>query len=131
MKNILKIKLMKKTLSVILISIFVIINVLLYYDLAMKGLRQITPVEYSIQYTTPLTPSQQTTIINYMINQFPSQCRPNSISVSKQTVYVKMTSACLTGDGLKHISDITLSSKNQQPDEVKTIYLDNNQIYPN
>ena len=90
-----------------------------------------TPVEYSIQYTTPLTPSQQMTIVNCMINQFSSQCKPNSISVSVQTVYVKMTSACLTGDGLKHISDMTLQSKHQTPNEVKTIYLDNNQIYPN
>ena len=100
-------------------------------ELARKGLEQITPVEYSIQYTTPLTPSQQMTIVNCMINQFSSQCKPNSISVSVQTVYVKMTSACLTGDGLKHISDMTLQSKHQTPNEVKTIYLDNNQIYPN
>lgn len=121
-------------LLLIIITAFIIISswmIIRINELARKGLEQITPVEYSIQYTTPLTPSQQMTIVNYMINQFSSQCKPNSISVSVQTVYVRMTSACLTGDVLKHISDMTLQSKHQTPNEVKTIYLDNNQIYPN
>ena len=128
MKNIYNYLLLIIITDFIIISSWMIIRI---NELARKGLEQITPVEYSIQYTTPLTPSQQMTIVNYMINQFSSQCKPNSISVSVQTVYVRMTSACLTGDVLKHISDMTLQSKHQTPNEVKTIYLDNNQIYPN
>ena len=82
---------------------------------------------YTIKYTNVLNPAQETQLANHMINHFNFQCSPSSITVNPQGVQVKMTSACLTGEGLKKVSDDTLGE--QLKAEVESIQLDGNVIW--
>ena len=84
-------------------------------------------VQYIIKYTNALTPAQRATLGNNMISHFNFQCSPSNISVSTQTVGVKMANPCLTGDQLKKISDDTLG--NQLRADVDSIELDGNVIW--
>lgn len=83
--------------------------------------------EYIIIYTKPLTPYQRTEISTHMINKFGGACKPNSIIVSTQSVGVRLSSPCLTGEQLKKISDDTLVSSKA---DITCIKLDGNQIWP-
>jgi hypothetical protein len=43
-----------------------------------------------------------------MFMKFPSDCRPSRVSVCQQSAKIKMSSACLTGEQIKKVSDNTL-----------------------
>jgi hypothetical protein len=75
----------------------------------LKKLIGMDVVEYDILYTNPLSLSQRTRLMNNMFMKFPSDCRPSRVSVGQQSVNITMSSACLTGEQLKKVSDDTLS----------------------
>jgi hypothetical protein len=75
----------------------------------LKKLIGIDIVEYDILYTNPLSIGQRTRLMNNMIGKFYGNCRPSKIIVRQQSVNITMSSACLTGEQLKSISDNTLS----------------------
>lgn len=92
----------------------------------LKKLVGISVSEYTIFYTNELTASQVTTIANRMINHFSFSCKPNRISVSRQTATIDFQNACITGEQLKKVSDDTLA-----PDkvEISRITLDGSEIW--
>ena len=92
----------------------------------LKRLIGISVSEYTIFYTNALTVGEVTQISQRMINHFGPNCRPNRISVSRQTATIDFQNACMTGEQLKKVSDDTLA-----PDqvEVSRITLDGNQIW--
>jgi hypothetical protein len=92
----------------------------------IKKLAGITSVEYIIHYSEPLTMSQRTQLLNNMINKFIGTCKPNMITVSTQSVTLRLKNPCLTGDGLKIISDGSLSPSVATID---SITLDGNKIW--
>ena len=75
----------------------------------LKKLIGMDVVEYDILYTNTLSLSQRTRLMNNMFMKFPSNCRPSRVSVGQQSVSITMSSACLTGEQLKKVSDDTLS----------------------
>jgi hypothetical protein len=91
----------------------------------LKKLIGITSVEYIIHYSEPLTMSQRTQLLNNMINKFVGTCKPNKITVSTQSVTLRLEKPCLTGNGLKMISDGALSPSVATID---SITLDGNKI---
>lgn len=92
----------------------------------LKRLIGIDVYEYTIFYTNPLTPSEVTTIANRMINHFGFECRPNRISVSRQTATIDFQNACMTGEQLKKVSDDTLSPNKV---EITSITLNGSEIW--
>lgn len=93
----------------------------------LKKLVGITVYEYTIFYTDELTASQVTQISQSMIRHFSSDCRPNRISVSRQTAIIDFQNPCMTGEQLKKVSDDTLA-----PNKVliTSITLNGDQIWP-
>ena len=75
----------------------------------LKKLIGMDVVEYDILYTNPLSIGQRTRLANNMFMKFPSDCRPSRVIVGQQSVNITMSSACLTGEQLKKVSDDTLS----------------------
>jgi hypothetical protein len=75
----------------------------------LKKLIGMDVVEYDILYTNSLSISQRTRLANNMFMKFPSDCRPSRVIVGQQSVNITMSSACLTGEQLKKVSDDTLS----------------------
>jgi hypothetical protein len=75
----------------------------------LKKLIGMDVVEYDILYTNSLSISQRTRLANNMFMKFPSDCRPSRVIVGQQSVSITMSSACLTGEQLKKVSDDTLS----------------------
>jgi hypothetical protein len=76
----------------------------------LKKLIGMDVVEYDILYTNSLSISQRTRLANNMFMKFPSDCRPSRVIVGQQSVSITMSSACLTGEQLKKVSDDTLST---------------------
>lgn len=81
---------------------------------------------YTIKYVIALTPGQISTLSSHMITKFPSNCRPNSISVSHQSATITMSNPCLSGEQLKKVSDDTLA---QSIADIDAIDLDGNEIW--
>ena len=92
----------------------------------LKRLVGIDVYEYTIFYTNPLTIAEVTQLANNMIRYFGSDCRPNRISVSRQTATIDFQNDCMRAEELKKISDDTLS-----PDKVDitSITLNGNEIW--
>ena len=82
-------------------------------------------VVYRIEYVNQLNQSQIVTIANRMIVNFPSNCRPSSLSVNSTTAYVSFGSTCMSGEDLKNVSLRTV------PDApVRKIFIGNRVIWP-
>ena len=75
----------------------------------LKRLVGIDVYEYTIFYTNPLTIAEVTQLSNNMFRRFSSACRPNRISVSRQTATIDFQNACMTAEQLKKVSDDTLA----------------------
>lgn len=84
--------------------------------------------QYLIHYLDSLSASQRMAIVTTMVNKFPPNCKPSTISVSTDSAMITMSSPCLTGEQLKSISDSTFQSKNIPVAQIKQIDLNGNQI---
>ena len=92
----------------------------------LKRLVGMDVYEYTIFYTNPLTIAEVTQLANNMIRHFGFECRPNRISVSRQTATIDFQNACMTGEQLKKVSDDTLGPK---PPEITSITLNGNEVW--
>ena len=92
----------------------------------LKRLIGIDVYEYTIFYTNQLTIAEVTQISQTMIRHFGPDCRPNRISVSRQTATIDFQNDCMTGEQLKKVSDDTLSPNKV---DITSITLNGNEIW--
>lgn len=83
---------------------------------------------YTIKYANTLNPDQMRVVVNRMINQFYTDCKPNQITVSVSLVAVEFSQPCMSGEAMKNVAERTL--ENNKPNEVLWVKLDGNQIWP-
>jgi hypothetical protein len=86
---------------------------------------------YVIEYNNPLTISQVSNVVNSMINQFPGNCHPQNISTSpgSHNVNLRFSSICMDGQVMADVGNRTMTRYNQD-NTVKSVMLDNSQIWP-
>lgn len=76
----------------------------------LRSFFNLTQVECIIEYNNPLSIAQFTEIVTHMINKFPGNCKPNSISGTPNSTKVKVTfsSDCMTIEELTRIANATI-----------------------
>ena len=76
----------------------------------LKAFFNLSQVEYIIEYNNPLNVAQFSEVLHKMINNFPGNCKPHSISGSPSStkVHLDFSDTCMTIEELTHIGNITI-----------------------